>query len=125
LAGRPGSAFAVRFHLHPAVQPALVKPGQDVRDDREVSDGEDVPDGSEVQAGPNARDEASALLRLPSGMVWRLRAVGAEISVGESVYLGSGEVRKTQQVVLNGTVAPGGTTVRWALRREPRGATAN
>jgi hypothetical protein len=33
--------------------------------------------------------------------------------------LGSGESQKTQQVVLTGTAAPGGTTVRWALRREP------
>jgi uncharacterized heparinase superfamily protein len=50
--------------------------------------------------------------------LWRLRAAGAEMSLGESVYLGSGEARKTQQVVLSGTVAPGGTAVRWALRRE-------
>ncbi len=113
LTGRPGSAFAVRFHLHPAVQPALVKPGQDVRD------------SADVQDRSNAGDEASALLRLPSGMVWRLRAVGADISLGESVYLGSGEVRKTQQVVLSGAVAPGGTAVRWALRREPRGTAAD
>jgi uncharacterized heparinase superfamily protein len=49
-----------------------------------------------------------------------LRASGAELSLAESIYLGSGEVRKTQQVVLSGTAAPGGTTVRWALRREPK-----
>ena len=42
------------------------------------------------------------------------------MSLGESIYLGSGEARKTQQLVLSGTAAPGGTTVRWALRREPR-----
>jgi hypothetical protein len=42
------------------------------------------------------------------------------MSFGESVYLGSGEARKTQQVVLSGTVPPGGATVRWAIRREPR-----
>lgn len=95
LAGRPGAAFAVRFHLHPSVQASLVQDG------------------------------AAALLRLPSGMSWRLRAAGAEMSLGESVYLGSGEARKTQQVVLSGTVAPGGTAVRWALRREARGATAD
>ena len=61
---------------------------------------------------------ASALLRLPSGMVWQLRASGAEVSLGESIYLGSGEARKTQQIVLSGTVPPGGATVRWAIRRE-------
>jgi uncharacterized heparinase superfamily protein len=89
LTGRPGAAFAVRFHLHPSVHASLVD------------------------------DETAALLRLPSGVGWRLRAAGAEMSLGESVYLGSGEARKTQQVVLSGTAAPGGTSVRWALRREP------
>jgi uncharacterized heparinase superfamily protein len=89
LQGRPGARFAVRFHLHPSVEAALVD------------------------------ERMAAVLRLPSGLTWRLRAAGAEMALGESVYLGSGEVRKTQQVVLSGTVAPGETTVRWALRREP------
>ena len=52
-------------------------------------------------------------------MCWRLRAAGAEMSLGESVYLGSGQARKAQQVVLSGTVGAEGATVRWALRREP------
>ena len=92
LTGLPGAAFAVRFHLHPSVQASLV------------------------------RDASAALLRLPSGMVWRLRTAGAEMSLGESVYLGSGEARRTQQVVLSGTVPAGGATVRWAIRREPKRA---
>jgi uncharacterized heparinase superfamily protein len=91
LTGLPGAAFAVRFHLHPSVQASLVQ---------------------------NA--SASALLRLPSGMIWQLRAAGAEMSLGESVYLGSGEARKTQQVVLSGAVPAGGATVRWAIRRESK-----
>ena len=89
LTGRPGAAFAVRFHLHPSVQASLTQDG-------------------------------AALFRLPSGMCWRLRAAGAEMSLGESVYLGSGQARKTQQVVLNGTVGAEGAAVRWALRREPK-----
>jgi uncharacterized heparinase superfamily protein len=90
--GLPGATFAVRFHLHPSVQASL------------------------------ERDVSAVLLRPPSGIVWRLRAAGAEMSLGESVYLGSGEARKTQQVVLSGTVPAGGATVRWAIRREPRRA---
>jgi uncharacterized heparinase superfamily protein len=88
--GRPGADFAVRFHLHPSVQASL------------------------------AEDERAALLRLPSGMLWRLRAAGTEVSLGESVYLGSGEARKTQQVVLSGTVGPEGAAVRWALCLETK-----
>ncbi|HEV2303257.1 MAG TPA: heparinase II/III family protein [Stellaceae bacterium] len=90
LSGLPGARFAVRFHLHPSVQASLVEDG------------------------------GSALLRLPSGNLWRLRTAGAEISLGESIYLGSGEARKTQQIVLSGAVAPEGASVRWAIRREPR-----
>lgn len=88
LTGRAGVSFAVRFHLHPAVEASLIE------------------------------NNGGALLRLPSGALWRLRAAGAQMSLGESVYLGSGELRKTQQVVLGGTTGPSGATVRWALRRE-------
>ncbi len=90
LTGRSGNPFAVRFHLHPAVEASLVEDG------------------------------GGARLRLPSGAVWRLRAAGAEMSLGESIYLGSGEPRKTQQIVLSGTTGPGGATVRWAIRRETK-----
>jgi hypothetical protein len=41
------------------------------------------------------------------------------MGLGESIYLGTGELRKTQQIVLSGTTGPSGATVRWALRREP------
>jgi uncharacterized heparinase superfamily protein len=90
LTGRAGAPFAIRFHLHPSVQAALI------------------------------RDATAVRLRLPSGAVWRLRAAGAELSLSESVYLGSGELRKTQQVVLSGRVAGGGSSIRWAIRREAR-----
>jgi len=62
---------------------------------------------------------------MPSGNVWRLRAAGGEMGLGESIYLGSGEAKRTQQVVLSGMVPPGGITVRWAIRREPRRSIAN
>ena len=52
--------------------------------------------------------------------MWRLRASGAEMGLGESIYLGTGELRKTQQIVLSGTTGPSGATVRWALRRETK-----
>jgi uncharacterized heparinase superfamily protein len=90
LTGRPGAKFTVRFHLHPSVAVALEEA------------------------------EGAALLRLPSGVCWHLRATGAEMSLGESVYLGTGRPRKTQQVMLSGTVEGGGATVRWALRRARR-----
>ena len=51
-------AFALRFHLHPGVAAVLLQ------------------------------DESAALLRLPSGIGWRLRAKGARVALEESIYLG-------------------------------------
>lgn len=92
LTGPAGKGFAIRFHLHPEVQASLTQDG------------------------------SAALLRLPSGLGWRLRAQGAVMSLAESVYLGSGELRKTQQLVLDGHVGSSGALVKWALKREAKKA---
>jgi len=88
ISGKAGQGFAIRFHLHPQVQASL------------------------------AQDGATALLRLPSGLGWRLRAQGAVMSLAESIYLSGGAPRKSQQVLLDGHVVTAGTTVKWGLRRE-------
>jgi uncharacterized heparinase superfamily protein len=90
LTGRSGQGFAIRFHLHPAVQASLTQDGNAV------------------------------LLRLPSGIGWRLRTQGAVLSIAESIYLGSGSVRKTRQVVLDGHVGSNGAIVKWAIRRDTK-----
>jgi uncharacterized heparinase superfamily protein len=95
LTGKPGSSFAIRFHLHPTVQVSLIQDG------------------------------GAALLRLASGTGFRLRAHGAQMSLADSIYLGSGAIKKTQQIVLAGTVGgnadgSGGATVKWAIRRETK-----
>lgn len=90
LTGAAGQNFCIRFHLHPGVQVSLIQDG------------------------------AAALLRLPSGIGWRLRAQGAVISIADSIYLGGETLRKSRQLVLDGHVGSGGATVKWALRREQR-----
>jgi uncharacterized heparinase superfamily protein len=90
LAGPAGQGFCLRFHLHPAVQVSLIQDG------------------------------AAALLRLPGGTGWRLRAQGAVLSIAESIYLGSDNQRKTRQLVLDGHVGSGGAMVKWALKREQK-----
>jgi uncharacterized heparinase superfamily protein len=90
LTGPAGQGFCIRFHLHPEVQVSLIQDG------------------------------AAALLRLPSGAGWRLKAQGAVMSIGESIYLGNEAARKTRQIVLDGHVGTGGATVRWALKREKK-----
>ncbi len=78
--------FALRFHLHPAVHANL------------LTDGEAV------------------LLRLPGGTGWRLRAEGAKLTLEESVYLGTAETRRCEQVVLS-SLADGPQQVKWAITK--------
>ena len=40
------------------------------------------------------------------------------MSLAESLYLGTGSPRKTQQMVLTGVTGPAGAVIKWALRRE-------
>jgi uncharacterized heparinase superfamily protein len=76
----------VRFHLHPLVVPSLQQDGETV------------------------------VLRLASGATWRFRAVGAAVSLEESVYLGGEQPRGSQQIVLTGA-KDGHQVVKWALNK--------
>ncbi|WP_170985230.1 heparinase II/III family protein [Roseomonas sp. AR75] len=76
--------FAVRFHLHPAVVASL------------------------------QQDEAGVLLRLPSGVGWRLRAKGARVAIEESISLAA-EARRSQQVALHTEAGTG--SIQWAISR--------
>jgi uncharacterized heparinase superfamily protein len=78
--------FTLRFHLHPTVQASL------------------------------QQDSAAVLMRLRSGGGWILRADGAHLTLDESIYLGSGELRKAEQVVLTGREG-GPQTVKWAIHK--------
>lgn len=80
----PVPGFSVRFHLHPGVVASLLQ------------------------------DESAALLRLPSGIGWKIRASRARVALEESVYLG-GEPRRSSQVVL--LADEGETSVQWAITR--------
>lgn len=78
--------FTLRFHLHPAVKANL------------------------------SNDGDAVLLRLPSGGGWRLRADGAALALEESVYVGGGDARRSEQVVLNG-FPDGAQIVKWAITK--------
>ena len=87
--GPGGEQFALRFHLHPDVQAAVIQNG------------------------------AGALLRLPSGEGWRLRMSGGVLSLTDSIYLGTGAMRRSQQIVISGGLNGERTEVKWALTRVP------
>lgn len=89
LSGRGGKSFALRFHLHPAVQVSMTQSAH------------------------------SALLKLPQGGGWRLRVQGGELTLADSIYLGqSGTVRRTQQLVVQGAIEDDTTQLKWALQKE-------
>ncbi len=94
LTGRGGRGFALRFHLHPAVQVSMSQSSQ------------------------------SALLKLPAhgssgGGGWRLRVQGGELSLADSIYLGqTGVARRTHQLVVQGAIEDDTTQVKWALQKE-------
>jgi uncharacterized heparinase superfamily protein len=88
-----GAAFAVRFHLHPAVEAA--SPERD------------------------AEGRAGIVLAHPEAGLWRLVAEGGELAVDDSFYLADGEhAEPSRQIVLAGTVPDAnGAAVKWALRK--------
>jgi len=115
--------YQARFGLTYERQLYLAPDGDDLRGEDRLTGRAGVGFAVRFHLHPSVEaslDGNAALLRLASGAVWRLRCAGAELSLGESVYLGSGEAQKTQQVVLSGTTDDTGAAVRWALRREPK-----
>ena len=78
--------FVIRFHLHPSVTASL------------------------------QQDNEAVLLRLPSGQGWRLRADGTKITIEESVYFGTTEARRAEQIVLAG-LQDGPQQVKWAITK--------
>ncbi len=81
--------FIIRFHLYPGVRASL------------------------------SRDGLSVVLMLPDRSGWVFTARNAKLALEESILLaGPGGPRRSVQMVLRGTCAPGcGAVVNWRLRR--------
>jgi len=88
---RTDRPFAIRFHLHPDAKASLVG------------------------------DNKGVLVKLPSGLGMRFSAAGGDVTLEDSVYLGSGTLRKSQQIVVNGIAKPmaegEATLVTWSWSR--------
>jgi uncharacterized heparinase superfamily protein len=92
LAGNTPQPFMLRFHLHPDVN---------------------------VSVAQNAQ---AAILKLPSGGWWRMRAKGGAISLADSIYMGKrGEARRSQQIIVTADLQAKDGTVRWAITKEAVG----
>ncbi|WP_153771546.1 heparinase II/III family protein [Labrenzia sp. CE80] len=83
----PGDQFAIRFHLHPAIKPSLLRGG------------------------------TAVLLVCRDGEAWEFDAPGTELALEESIYLSDvyGH-RKTMQIVLYGRIRDSQSSA-WQFRR--------
>ena len=83
--------FAIRFHLHPDAKASLMG------------------------------DNKGVLVKLASGLGVRFAAAGGDVALEDSVYLGNGTLRRSQQIVVSGTakaVADGeAALVSWSWSR--------
>ena len=61
-------------------------------------------------------DGGGILLKLPGGEGWRFRAGGA-LEVEESVYLGASQVRRSEQLVVNGTLNDSTAEIAWVFEQ--------
>jgi len=57
------------------------------------------------------------LLKLPNGEGWRFASDFGAVSVEESIYLGGETVRRSEQLILNGTVKDAPVTLNWAFEQ--------
>ena len=57
------------------------------------------------------------LLKLPNGEGWRFRCGGGMLTVEESVYLGGGAVRRSEQLVIGGTVQSLPVDIAWVFEQ--------
>ena len=86
---RPGTEFAVRFHLHPGIKASRLADGH------------------------------GAILLLPDREVWTFATGGDAVEIEESVFLaGPDGPRRTAQIVIYGRIGEQ-NSVRWSFRHTP------
>jgi uncharacterized heparinase superfamily protein len=82
------TAFAVRFHLAPDVEPTLTA------------------------------DKLGALLRIQMGPLWQFRSGGGALAIEDSLWVdGEGRPHPAKQLVVTGETAAGGASIGWLLKR--------
>jgi uncharacterized heparinase superfamily protein len=57
------------------------------------------------------------LLKLPNGDGWRFRCAGGSLSIEESIYLGTGAVRRSEQLVITGALEDEVAEIGWIFEQ--------
>ena len=82
---------------------------------------ENAPFAARFHIHPDIRVSPSqgggALLKLASGEGWRFQAAGGTLSIEESIYVGNGNPRRTEQLVIGGAVRNEPVEIGWVLER--------
>ena len=88
ITGKDSQKFIARFHLHPTVRASMVGHADTV------------------------------LIRTPRGLGWRFKSSGGAVSLQEGVYLGlSGQIKRTEQIVVSSVTKGETGQIRWAISR--------
>ncbi len=115
-------AFGIRHERELTLSPqGLALTGMDRLLPQKDRKGAAVPFAVRFHIHPDVRVSRSqsgdVILKLANGEGWRFRAAGAAVTLEESVYLGSGTVRRTEQIVLSGTVKDAQVEVGWLFEQ--------
>jgi uncharacterized heparinase superfamily protein len=82
-----GLPYALRFHLHPGIPASLLGGGD------------------------------SVVLRVGRTQAWRFTAKGGRVTLEDSIYLGTGTPRKTEQIVVTSEIGDTKPQIKWSLKR--------
>jgi uncharacterized heparinase superfamily protein len=69
----------------------------------------------DIRVSPN--QDGGAILKLASGEGWRFQMAGSSLSIDESIYVGNGNPRRAEQLVLAGVVRNEPAEICWVFER--------
>ena len=76
--------------------------------------------GLGVEATPTA-DGRGALVKLPTGKVWQVKARGGKLAIDDSLWIDeTGTPRAVMQIVISANTDENGGTINWSFKRAGR-----
>ncbi len=114
--------YMPRFGLNYTRRVQLQDMGETLRGEEQLSGRTGVPFAVRFHVHPDiyaSLEDGAVMLCAKSGLCWRFSAAGADVSIEESVYVGTDENPvPTLQIVLSGQTGMSPTIVRWETSRE-------
>ena len=113
--------FGIRHERELTLSPqGLALTGADRLLPQEDRKGDAVPFALRFHIHPDVRvsraQSGDVFLKLPNGEGWRFRS-GVPVTIEESVYLGNDTIRRSEQLVLTGTVKDTAVEIAWMFEQ--------